>query len=248
MNFKKSIALFVGLAAIVSATYFGFGSANKENAAVAQESKWTTSSKVDLTSDKAQLGYTIGAQMASQVVNTGLIDEIELDAFFAAFRDLAAGSEPQLTAEQMQQSQVSFQERKQAEASALAAENKAKGDAFLAKNGVEEGILTTESGLQYQIVREGKGKQPTAEDTVKVHYLGSLIDGTPFDSSYKRGTPADFPVSGVIPGFSEGLQLMKEGAEYHFVIPAEQAYGPNAPPSIGPDQVLIFKVELIEVL
>ena len=98
------------------------------------------------------------------------------------------------------------------------------------------------------MVREGKGKQPTAENSVKVHYLGTLIDASPFDSSYTRGEPTTFPVAGVIPGFSEGLQLMKEGAKYRFVIPFDQAYGMQAPASIGPNQTLIFEVELIEVL
>lgn len=248
MNVKKSIALFAGLAIVVTATYFGFGAANKENAAVAQDSKWKTTKVVDLSTDKARLGYTVGAQMATELMRSGMVDEIELDALNAAFRDITSGAEPQLTPEQMQQSQVAFQQKQQAAYEAIANKNKTDGEAFLAKNATADGIKVTDSGLQYQVVREGKGKQPAAENSVKVHYLGTLIDATPFDSSYKRGEPATFPVSGVIPGFSEGLQLMKEGAKYRFVIPAEQAYGVQAPPAIGPNQTLIFEVELIEVL
>lgn len=248
MNLKKSIALFLGLGILVSATYFGFGAANKENAAVAQDSKWKTAQKVDLSSEKAQLGYTVGAQMATELMRSGIVDEVDLDAMFAAFRDLTSGAEPQLTIEQMQQSQSAFAAKQQAAFDAIANKNKADGEAFIKTTAAEEGIVTTASGLQYQVVREGKGKQPKAENSVKVHYLGTLIDATPFDSSYKRGEPTTFPVSGVIPGFSEGLQLMKEGAKYRFVIPSELAYGPQGPGSIGPNQTLIFEVELIEVL
>jgi FKBP-type peptidyl-prolyl cis-trans isomerase len=248
MNLKKSIALFAGLGVVVTVTYFGFGAANQENAAVAQDSKWKTTAKVDLGSEKAKLGYTFGAQMASELVRAGLVDEVELEAIFAAFRDITSGTEPQLSIEEMQQVQAALQQRQQAEFEVIAVENKTKGEAFLVQNATADGIKTTESGLQYQVVREGKGKQPTAENTVKVHYLGSLIDGTPFDSSYKRGAPTDFPVSAVIPGFAEGLQLMKEGAKYRFVIPADKAYGSNGPAGIGPNQTLIFEVELIEVL
>ena len=174
--------------------------------------------------------------------------DVDIDAVVAAIRDVVGGNEPRMTIEEMQQTQAVYQQKAQAELAAIAAENQAKGDEYLAINGKAEGVVTGESGLQYTVEREGKGKQPTAEDTVKVHYAGTLIDGTEFDSSYKRGAPADFPVSGVIPGFSEGLQLMKEGAKYRFVIPAAQAYGEQGPPSIGPNQVLIFDVELIEVL
>jgi len=102
--------------------------------------------------------------------------------------------------------------------------------------------------LQYEVLREGKGRQPTTTDTIKVHYKGTLIDGTQFDSSYDRGAPADFGVSGVIPGFGEGLQLMKEGAQYRFTIPSNIAYGEQGPATIGPNQTLVFEVELIEVV
>jgi len=204
--------------------------------------------ELDLSTEQAQLGYTIGSQMASQLDNSDLFGDIDLEALIAAFRDTAEGKEARLTSEQMQQAQLNFQQKAQAKIDELANTNKAKGDAYLVKNAAKEGIVTTESGLQYEVLREGKGDQPAAESSVKVHYVGTLTDGTEFDSSYQRGTPTEFPVGGVIPGFSEGLQLMKAGAKYRFVIPSDQAYGVQGPPSIGPNQALIFEVELIEVL
>jgi len=205
-------------------------------------------SELDLTSDKAQLGYTIGAQMSGQLSASGFFDEIELDALIAAFKDTAAGKELRLTDEQMQQAQVAFQVKAQEKVNSLATANKAAGVEYMNQKASTEGVVTTDSGLQYEVLREGKGDLPKAESTVKVHYSGTLIDGTEFDSSYGRGAPTEFPVSGVIPGFSEGLQLMKEGSKYRFTIPSDSAYGANAPQSIGPNQVLIFEVELIEVL
>lgn len=256
MKLSKNVVVVAGLAVLVAATYFGFGAANQSNTAVAEEkseskdsSKWKTGDKpVDLSSDKAKLGYVFGSQMAGEMVRSGLTEEVELDAIFQAFRDITSGKESQLTTEEMQAVQTSFQQKKQAEFAAIATENKAKGDEFVAKTAKDKKIKTTESGLLYEVMREGKGKSPTKENSVKVHYLGSLIDGTPFDSSYTRGEPTTFPVSGVIPGFAEGLQLMKEGAKYRFVIPSSLAYGPQGPATIGPDQTLIFEVELIEVL
>ena len=251
MKLMKGLTIGGGLAGLIAATYFGFGVTNQLNTAQAEgekSSKWTTGATVSLESNKAKLGYLYGAQIGAGLRSDGLIDEIELNALFAAIQDLATGKKPRLSDEEMQQAQQAFVLKRQQELAVVASENKAKGEAFLESNGKKDGIFTTDSGLQYQIVREGKGKQPTATDTVKVHYLGLLIDGTPFDSSYQRNEPADFPVTGVIPGFSEGLQLMKEGAKYRFVIPTELAYGAQGPGSIGPNQVLIFEVELLSVL
>jgi len=249
MKVYKNVMVVAGLAALVAATYFGFGAANQANTAIAQEkSDAKGASSVDMSTEKAKLGYVFGSQMASELVRSGLVEDVELDAVFQAFRDITDGKEPQLSAEEMQAVQAAFQQKKQAEYQAIAAENKSKGDAFLAENAKDKKTKTTESGLQYQVLRDGKGKSPTKENSVKVHYLGTLIDGTSFDSSYTRGEPTTFPVSGVIPGFAEGLQLMKEGAKYRFVIPSGLAYGAQAPATIGPDQALVFEVELIEVL
>ncbi len=128
------------------------------------------------------------------------------------------------------------------------AENKAAGEAFLAENGKKDNIVTTASGLQYEIIEPGEGASPSASDSVTVHYKGTTIDGNVFDSSYDRGAPATFPLNRVIAGWTEGLQLMKEGAKYRFFIPAELAYGERgAGRAIGPNSTLIFDVELLKV-
>lgn len=252
MKLSRNLVLAAGLCSLIAATYFGLGAADRDNVAQAQstqgQSKWNTSTNLKLDSDAAKLGYTYGARVADDLVRSGVLDEIDVAAFIVAQQDIINGREPRMTLEEMQAAQQKYMVKQQEAFAALAAENKAKGEEFLAKNKDASGIVTTESGLQYQVVREGKGKQPTAENTVKIHYLGSLIDGTPFDSSYQREEPVSFPVSGVIPGFSEGLKLMKEGGKYRFVIPADLGYGEQGPPGIGPNQVLVFEVELIEVL
>ncbi len=123
-----------------------------------------------------------------------------------------------------------------------------KGTQFLAENAKREGVKSTASGLQYEVLTEGTGKTPAASDTVEVHYRGTLIDGTEFDSSYKRGEPISFPLNRVIPGWTEGVQLMKEGGKTRLFIPSELAYGKRgAPGAIGPDETLIFDIELIAV-
>lgn len=203
---------------------------------------------VNLEEQASMLGYTIGAQMAGGLKAQGLEEAINIEALKLAIDDVLSGKEPQLNEEQMQAAMMAHQQAVMAELKAKADANLAAGEKFLEENGKADGVVTTESGLQYQVLREGKGAKPAESDTVKVHYLGKLIDGTQFDSSYDRGTPAEFPIGGVIPGFSEGLQAMNEGAKYRLVIPAGIAYGENAPPSIGANQVLIFEVELIEVL
>lgn len=131
----------------------------------------------------------------------------------------------------------------------LGAANRAEGEAFLAENAARDGIVVRESGLQYEVIEEGDGASPTAEDTVTVHYRGTLIDGTQFDSSYDHGEPATFALRRVIPGWTEGVALMKVGARYRFFIPGDLAYGPQPPPGseIGPNATLIFEVELLAV-
>jgi FKBP-type peptidyl-prolyl cis-trans isomerase FklB len=145
--------------------------------------------------------------------------------------------------------QQQLQEKALAEQAALAEENLRKGKEFLAANAAAEGVKTLESGLQYKILSKGEGAVPTQEDTVKVHYRGTLIDGTEFDSSYQQGQPAEFPVAGVIPGWVEVLQLMHEGEKLQVAIPPQLAYGENgAPPVIEPNTVLIFELELLEIV
>jgi len=242
MSLTKSILLAAGIAVIGTGAYFASVS-TPENVAQAADT-----SKVDLSSEAAKLGYTFGVQIASNMKSQDLQEDIDADAMFAAFKDIFAGKESRLSNEEMQASQLAYQQKQQAKYQELLDKNKAAGDAFLVKNAKKSGVKTTDSGLQYQVLREGKGRTPTATDTIKVHYTGTLIDGTKFDSSHDRGAPADFGVSGVIPGFSEGLQLMKEGGKYLLTIPSTLAYGEQGPASIGPNQALIFEVELIEVV
>jgi FKBP-type peptidyl-prolyl cis-trans isomerase FklB len=129
----------------------------------------------------------------------------------------------------------------------IAEDNKVQGSAFLAENKGKDGVKTTASGLQYRIIKAGTGVKPSASDTVKVHYEGSLINGTVFDSSIKRGEPVSFPVGGVIKGWTEALQIMPEGSKWQLFIPSDLAYGPGGNRNIGPNEVLLFDVELLEV-
>ncbi len=202
---------------------------------------------VDLESDNAKIGYTYGVQIGQGLIDSDLIRDIDLDAMIAAIRDITANKESQLSAEQQQAAREAYAQRIDARLAALASNNKAQSDGYMAKNGEKAGVVTTDSGLQYEILREGKGKRATADSLVKVHYSGKTIDGETFDSSYDRGAPATFGTSQVIPGFSEGLQLMQEGGKIRLHIPADMAYGEQAPANIGPNQALIFEIELIEV-
>lgn len=244
MNVKKNVIVVSGLAVLVAATYFGFGAASQSQTAQAK----SAAEPVSLDNEKARLGYTIGAQIGGGLAQQGMVNEIDIDALLMAIRDVATGAEAKITPEEMVKVQQSFQLKKQQEFASLGAQNLTLGEAFLEKNKSEDGVTVTETGLQFEVEREGKGKQPSDTNKVKIHYSGTLIDGTTFDSSYERNEPTEFPVAGVIPGFTEGLKLMKEGGKYRIVIPAALAYGEQGPASIGPNQVLIFDVELLEVI
>jgi len=195
--------------------------------------------------------YGIGIQMGGQLAPAE--SHLDIAAFMAGVRDGIAGNEPAVPQEEVQVALQALNEAVQAEESqrmAAAAEtNTAEGETFLAENAAKEGVMVTESGLQYEVISEGDGVSPTPEDQVSIHYKGTLIDGTQFDSSYDRGQPATFGVMGVIPGFSEGLQLMSAGGHYRFFIPSDLGYGPNGSgPTIGPNATLIFEVEMLEIV
>ena len=197
-----------------------------------------------LTTDLDSAAYYIGASIGSQMSGDPVLEGIDIDIVAQGLKAAFDGEAP----EQMEISQFlnNFYQQKQMEKAQAAV---AEGEAFLEENGKKPGVITTESGLQYKVVKEGTGKQPSsAQSTVLCHYEGRLIDGKVFDSSYERGEPTSFPLSGVIAGWTEGIQLMKEGAEYEFYIPSEMAYGQRPPsPDIPANAVLIFKVELVEV-
>lgn len=199
-----------------------------------------------LGSDKEKFSYTVGFQIGQSLMEDGL--DIDVNALSQAIRDVIAGTPPRLSMEEMQAAVQSFQMQQMEAREASAQNNLRAGQAFLADNRGKTGVVETQSGLQYQIVEEGSGKQPKDSDTVIVNYRGTLIDGTEFDSSYRRGEPVTFPVNAVIPGWREALQLMKEGAKWKVFIPADLAYGERgAGQNIGPNETLVFDIELIEV-
>ncbi len=192
------------------------------------------------------MGYSIGAQVLQQFAGQDL--DIDAEAFSIAIRDAISRSEPALSPEEMQAVVMARREKEMAAQQAASDENMAAGQAYLEENGARDVVTTTDSGLQYEVLTAGEGDSPTAEDTVVVHYRGTLIDGTEFDSSYSRGEPATFQLSGIIPGWQEALQLMKPGGKWNVVIPPDLAYGPRgAGDRIGPNETLIFEIELVEV-
>lgn len=196
------------------------------------------------------VSYAIGANIGMSMSADSL--DLNLDILLEGMKDKLEGKETKLTEEQLgsvlTKLQEVVQEQKQKQFLAQSEANTKAGKDFLSKNRSSDGVKETPSGLQYKVVKEGSGKIPTATDTVKVHYHGTLIDGTVFDSSKDRGEPIEFPLNRVIKGWTEGLQLMKEGSVYLLYIPSELAYGARGQGStIGPNAVLIFEVELIEV-
>ena len=200
-----------------------------------------------------KLSYALGHNIVHQLIGMGLGKSLNVDDYAAAIRDVIEGRPELMSAAEVQQTLQHFfnelEERQQAEAAERGKDARSEGEAFLAENKKKAGIVTTASGLQYEIVKEGSGRQPKASDTVRCHYEGTLIDGTVFDSSYRRGMPAEFGLRQVIAGWTEGVQLMKEGSIFKFYIPYNLAYGEHgAGADIPPYAALIFKVELIKVL
>ena len=198
-----------------------------------------------------RISYALGMSMGQNFRSSG-IPTIDIADFTAGLSVVYGNAEQKMTyAEAKTEIQKYFEAmaaRQQEEMQAKAKINEEAGIAYLAKNKERKEVLTTPSGLQYEVIKEGNGKQPTANDSVTVHYTGRLIDGTVFDSSVDRGEPATFGVTQVIPGWVEALQMMKEGAQWRLYIPSALAYGPNgAGNAIGPNETLIFDVELIKV-
>ncbi len=204
-----------------------------------------------LKNDQEKLGYAIGMNIGLGMKQKNV--NADLDQIVAGLKASYTGEETLLSQDEMGQILTAYQQEMQmqqmAEAAAAAEENAKQAESFLTENGKKDGVTTLASGLQYKVVAEGSGASPKPESTVEVHYKGTLIDGTEFDSSYKRGEPASFPVGGVIPGWTEALQLMKEGAKWELAIPPALAYGERgAPPVIPPNSALVFEVELLKVV
>lgn len=191
-----------------------------------------------------KLSYAWGLAMGRQLKGMG-VSNLDADTFRNGVMNAFDGTEPAIPVEEAQKLINDYLQELQDKAEKVA---RAEGEQFLSENGKKENVKTTASGLQYVVEKEGTGAQPTAEDEVTVHYTGKLLNGQVFDSSVNRGEPATFPLNRVIPGWTEGVQLMKEGAKYTFFIPSDLAYGPQGVPgAIPPHSTLIFDVELIKV-
>ena len=204
-----------------------------------------------LKTQKDKVSYSIGMDIGTTLKK----QELDVDPAILArgIRDSMSGQKPLMTDQEMRDTITTFQKemmaKQQEQTKQMGEKNKKQGEAFLAENKKKEGVKTLPSGLQYKVIKAGKGKKPKATDTVTTHYRGTLIDGTEFDSSVSRGKPASFPVNGVIPGWTEALQLMEEGAKWQLFIPSNLAYGERGTPGgpIGPNATLIFDIELISV-
>lgn len=238
----KKIALPLVLASLVGLQACNQQSQTTESAATAAE--------VALESSEQRLSYGMAFGLGQRMSQDGM--PIDIEAFVAGFRDGASGQDGRMTQEEITAEMQAFQENMMAEQEAaqaeLAAANMAASAAFLEENGAREGVIVTESGLQYEVLEAGEGGKPGPEDTVEVHYRGTLVDGTEFDSSYGRGQTVTFGVGQVIAGWTEALQLMDVGSKYKLYIPPELGYGAGgAGQMIGPNAALIFEVELISI-
>lgn len=231
------------MAVIATAGLTACGGSEQESEVVVQAEP-----ALNLESLDAKVSYLLGFNNIEQLKNQGV--EIDIDAFNAGISAAVEGSESAIGPEEAQAAfaeyQAQLQSKAQNEFEKVAAENLARSEAFLAENAAKEGVTTTESGLQYKVLEAAEGEMPTVESTVQVHYEGRLISGDIFDSSIARGTPVEFALTQVISGWTEGLQLMPEGSKYEFYIPSDLAYGPGGSRSIGPNEALIFVVELIQ--
>lgn len=217
-----------------------FATAQDESKPASASDKWTDSQK---------MSYIIGTQIGGFSKQNEL--EVSEDLFLKGLNDVVKGNELEMSQEEISSIMTAFQEKATEKAQAAhkvaSDENSRQGQAFLESNKKKAGVKVTDSGLQYKVITEGKGANPKETDSVKVHYRGTLINGKEFDSSYKRNQPAEFALNQVIKGWIEGLQLMKVGGKSELYIPSELAYGLNAPPAIGPNQTLIFTVELLGI-
>jgi len=204
----------------------------------------------DLTTDKGKLSYAIGWDIGEDIQRRGT--EFDVEAIIAAIRDSAAGAEPQVPADEMVALLTALQQKvrqEQAEAfQKLSEENQKAAEEFLAGNLSKNGIVALPSGIQYRIIDEGEGARPGMDSTVKVHYRGSKTDGLEFDSSFARGVPEEFNVESVLKGWQEVLPLMKTGATWQIFVPPELAFGARGNPPVGPNELLIFDLKLVEIV
>lgn len=204
---------------------------------------------ISLETKDQKVSYSFGIALGKRMAND--IPDLDLNVFMKGLSDAYQGKAQMITddeiAKVMSEYQRDLREQQMAKVQEISKKNKEVGETFLAENQNKEGVVTLASGLQYKVLQEGKGVQPGPADVVKVHYTGSLISGEVFDSSVERGEPVSFPVNGVISGWTEALQLMPTGSKWQLFIPAELAYGANGTRGIGPNETLLFDVELLEV-
>ena len=222
MNLSKTILIF-----ILSSVYFSAHAAKPE-------------------SDKEKLSYSMGIFFGQSVTRQDM--DLDIPAFMTAVEDILKGADLKLSTDEMQQILADFQKKEQEERSAKAANNKQEGIKFLEDNKNKDGVVTLDSGLQYKIIKAGDGEKPVSNSTVVVHYRGTLLDGTEFDSSYSRGEPAELGVNRVIRGWQEAIQLMPVGSKWQIFVPSKLAYGEHgAGNHIGPHATLLFDIELLEI-
>ena len=265
MNVSRNLTLAVGIATCALALAAckpidkNAAAEGSKDAKTAEAGKDGALNVPELPTEKQQVSYMIGMDIGKSL--KPMKDDIDQATIQRAIADMMADKKPLLNEEQamkvmqtfavkMQKKQEAEMAKKQAEAAEQGKKNLADGEKFLAENGKKPGVVTTASGLQYQVITEGKGPKPKASDSVKVHYVGTLLDGTKFDSSYDRKEPAQFVLNSVVPGWTEALQLMPVGSKYKLWIPAKLGYGEQGTPGgpIPPNATLVFEVELIEIV
>jgi FKBP-type peptidyl-prolyl cis-trans isomerase len=253
MKFRNlaAVGLVLGVGSVLAGQDAKEAAQEPRKAAPAAKPAAKPAATSDLKDQKQKLGYVVGLQQGQGLKRSGI--EVDLETYVRGFKDGFNGSKSQLTDDEIAAViRIARHEQalRQAEASgdAVAVKNLKEGDAFLAANAKKPGVKTTASGLQYKVLKEGTGKAPRASDTVRIDYRGTLLDGTEFDSTAKKG-PISLMVGRFVAGFSEALQLMKVGSKYQFFIPSELAYGANPDPRshIGPNSTLIFEVELLGI-
>ena len=235
--FGKGVQMKTGWIASLVVLLFFSGIASAEEAAF-------------LKTQKDKISYIIGRDMGSNLKNQSV--DIDTDIFMKGFKEALSGNKSVLSDDEIQAVKTAYKEERmkkhEEEVKKVTEKNKKEGEAFLSENKKKEGVVTLPSGLQYKVIKEGDGQTPKETDTVTVNYKGTLLDGTEFDSSYKRNEPATFPVNGIIPGWQEALKLMKVGSKWQLFVPAGLAYGEKgAGNTIGPNATLIFEVELLSV-
>jgi len=246
----RNYIVMLVLSCLIVISAYAAQEGTKENVQEPQTTEQAAAPKAEtLKTEMEKVSYIIGTQIARNFKTQEI--EVNLDSLMMGLKDALEGKKLVLSQDEMKQVFTRFQQQMRAKQAAKqakeAAANLAAGTAYLEANKAKEGVKVLPSGLQYKIIKEGTGNTPTADDKVKTHYRGTLIDGTEFDSSYKRNKPAEFPVKGVIKGWTEALQLMKEGGKWELYIPANLAYGQRGRPNIPANSTLIFEIELLEV-